>query len=81
MVSWNRPTTAAARNAVSRLSCSQGWRSFRLRVQGVSMRSSFSTPIIVPACSVISIACASNIAWPRTRPISRRSASITGYTG
>ena len=39
-----KPTTAAAMKAVSRLSCSHGWRNFRLRGHGVASRSSFSTP-------------------------------------
>lgn len=72
------PTTPAATNAVSRLSCSQGWRNHRLRSHGVASRSSPVTPTIAPACAVNSTACASNIFWPRTVPRSRPSASTTG---
>jgi hypothetical protein len=35
-VSSNSPTTAAATKAVSRLICSHGWRSSRLRLSGVA---------------------------------------------
>ncbi len=77
-VSWNAPTTAAARNAVSRLSCSHGWRILRLRGNEVARRSSFSTPTMVPGCADRSIARASNMVWPRTRPRRRPEASSTG---
>src|SRR5205814_1109179 len=53
MVSWKMPTTAAARNAVSRLSCSQGWRSLRLASHGAASRASFSTPTLLPACRAL----------------------------
>src|SRR5688572_31515084 len=45
------------------------------RSQGVASRSSFSTPTIEPTWAVISIACSSNSAWPRTSPRSEEHTS------
>ena len=64
-------TKDRALKAVKRLIWSQGWRSRRLRLSGVVSRSSLSTPTIRPACALISYACSSNIALPRTWPISQ----------
>ena len=55
----NTATTAAAMKAVRRFTCSQGCLNFKLMNKGVLRRSSFSTPIMVPAWALISMARAS----------------------
>ena len=78
MLSSKMLTTPAATNAVSKLNCSHGCRNFRLVAKGVVMRSSFSTPTMLPACALISIASCSNIFDPRTMPTSTPLSSQTG---
>ena len=81
IVCANNPTTPAAKNAVSRFSCSHGWRNARLLGHGVASRSSFCTPTIEPGWALNSNACCWKSVSPRITPTRRSLSSHTGYDG
>ncbi len=74
----NEPTTAAARNAVTRLICSQGRRLRTAKSAGESARSSLLAPTIVARSSLLSLRNALNSSAWRITPSSRPSALTTG---